>query len=65
MQRHKIPVNTRNKEPGEDGKFDDCSKDVLEELRESRSDSEERDCESWLTRILFTQGLENRFSHVK
>ena len=29
-----VPVRSTNKEPGQDGQFDDCTKDVLGELCE-------------------------------
>ncbi|KAJ7356187.1 hypothetical protein OS493_025938 [Desmophyllum pertusum] len=42
MERYKTLVTTQYKEPGQDGKFDDCTKDVLEELCEDDySDAEE------------------------
>ena len=34
MERYKTLVTTHYKEPGQDGQFDDCTKDVLEELCE-------------------------------
>ena len=34
MERCKTLVTTHCKEPGQDGQFDDCTKDVLEELWE-------------------------------
>ena len=42
MERYKTLVTTHYKEPGQDGQFDDCTKDVLEELCEDDySDAEE------------------------
>ena len=43
MERYKTLVTTHYKEPGQDGQFDDCAKDVLEELWEDdySSDAEE------------------------
>ena len=42
MERYKTLVTTHYKEPGQNGQFDDCTKDVLEELREDDySDAEE------------------------
>ena len=42
MERHKTPVTTHYKEPEQDSQFDDCTKDVLEELCEDDySDAEE------------------------
>ena len=42
MERYKKLVTTHYKEPGQDGQFDDCTKDVLEELCEDDySDAEE------------------------
>ena len=42
MERDKTLVTTHYKEPGQDGQFDDCTKDVLEELCEDDySDAEE------------------------
>ena len=32
MERYKTLVTTHYKEPGQDGQFDDCTKDVLVEL---------------------------------
>ena len=32
MERYKTLVTTHYKEPGQDGQFDNCTKDVLEEL---------------------------------
>ena len=34
MEIHKTLVTKHYKEPGQDGQFDDCTKDVLEELCE-------------------------------
>ena len=42
MERYKKLVTTHYKEPGQGGQFDDCTKDVLEELCEDDySDAEE------------------------
>ena len=42
MERYKTLVTTHHKEPVQDGQFDDCIKDVLEELCEDDySDAEE------------------------
>ena len=42
MERYKTLVTTHYKEPVQDGQFDDCTKDVLEELCEDDySDAEE------------------------
>ena len=42
MERYKTLVTTHYKEPGQDGQFDDCAKDALEELYEDDySDAEE------------------------
>ena len=42
MERYKTLVTTHYKEPGQDGQFDDCTKNVLEELCEDDySDAEE------------------------
>ena len=42
MERYKTLVTTHYKEPGQNGQFDDCTKDVLEELCEDDySDAEE------------------------
>ena len=42
MERYKTLVTTHYKEPGQDGQFDDCTKDVLEELCEDDySDAED------------------------
>ena len=42
MERCKTLVTTHYKEPGQDGQFGDCTKDVLEELCEDDySDAEE------------------------
>ena len=42
VERYKTLVTTHYKEPGQDGQFDDCTKDVLEELCEDDySDAEE------------------------
>ena len=38
MERYKTLVTTHYKEPGQDGQFDDCTKDVLED---DYSDTEE------------------------
>ena len=44
MERYKTLVTTHYKEPGQDGQFDDCTKDVLEELCEDDySDAEEEE----------------------
>ena len=34
MERYKTLVSTHYKEPGQDGQFEDCTKEVLEELCE-------------------------------
>ena len=42
MKRYKTLVTTHYKEPGQDGQFDDCTEDVLEELcKDDYSDAEE------------------------
>ena len=42
VERYKTLVTTHYKEPGQDGQFDNCTKDVLEELCEDDySDAEE------------------------
>ena len=42
MERYKTLVTTHYKEPGQNGHFDDCTKDVLEELcDDDYSDAEE------------------------
>ena len=42
MERYKKLVTTHYKEPGQGGQFDDCTKDVFEELCEDNySDAEE------------------------
>ena len=42
MERYKTLVTTHQKEPGQEGQFDDFTKDVLEELCEDHySDAEE------------------------
>ena len=42
MERYKTLVTTHYKEPGQDGQFDDCTKEVLEELCEDdHSDADE------------------------
>ena len=42
MERYKTVVTTHYKEPGQDGQFGDCTKDILEELCEDDySDAEE------------------------
>ena len=42
MERYKTLVTTHYTEPGQDGQFDDCTKDVLEKLCEDDySDAEE------------------------
>ena len=42
MERYKTLVTTHYSEPGQDGQFDDCTKDVLEKLCEDDySDAEE------------------------
>ena len=42
MERYKTLVTTHFTEPGQDGQFDDCTKDVLEGLCEDDySDTEE------------------------
>ncbi|CAH3135379.1 unnamed protein product [Porites lobata] len=42
MERYKTLVTTHYKEPGQDGQFDDCTKEVLEELCEDDySDADE------------------------
>ena len=42
MERYKTLITTHHREPGQDGQFDDCTKDVLEELYEDdHSDAEE------------------------
>lgn len=34
IERYKTLLTTHYKKPGQDGQFDDCTKDVLEELSE-------------------------------
>ena len=42
MERYKTLVTTHYKEPGQNGQFDDCTKNVLEELcKDDYSDAEE------------------------
>ena len=48
LERCKTLVTTHYKEPGQDGQFDDCTKDALEELCED----DYSDVEEVLTRIL-------------
>ena len=41
MERYKTLITTQYKEPGQDGKFDDCTKDVQELCEDDYSDAEE------------------------
>ena len=46
MERYKTLVTTHYKEPGQDGQFDDCTKDVLEELCEDDYPDAEEELEA-------------------
>ena len=46
MEKYKTLVTTRYKEPGQDGQFNDCTKDMLEELCEDDYPDAEEELEA-------------------
>ena len=51
MERYNTLVTTHHKEPGQDSQFDDCTKDVLEELCEDDTQMPKKNLRRILTLI--------------
>ena len=63
LEKYKQIVIANYKEPGQDGKFDDCTKEVLKELMQDEdSDPEEAVEESVESLLMFDSGLWTRYT---